>query len=103
MPKDKGFIPYPAAFCLSLDHVHAAARRWCRLIFAWKPFYFFARAVAFNREFGAAHVGEFDFDCVAGIHRLEPFMEGAGSDDIAGVETDEASQPAYLIGDLMRH
>ncbi len=30
-------------------------------------------------------------------------MEGAGGNDIAGIEPDESSQPSDLIGNLMRH
>jgi hypothetical protein len=52
------------------DLVHAAAGRRLWLIFSRQPFRILARAVAFDLKLRPAHVGEFDLDSVAGIHRL---------------------------------
>ena len=86
-----------------LHEMYSTAGRWSRLILSWQPFHVFARAIAFDVEFGAPHVVKFDFDGIAGVHRLQPFVKSSCGDNIARTEADELSEPRDLVRELMRH
>src|ERR1044071_6217416 len=85
------------------DQVDAAAGRRGGLILAGEPFDVFARTVAFNVELGASPVFKFDFDRIAGVHRLQPLVKSSCGDDVPRTEADKLSEPGDLVRELMRH
>src|SRR6266581_2143234 len=85
------------------DLVDAAAFRRFRLVSAWEPVDVLSRAIAYHAKLGTAHVLKLDFDGVAGIQRLQTFVECSRGDDVAWAEPSKFRQPGDLIRNLVRH
>ena len=87
----------------SSDLVDAAAFRGFRLVSAREPVDVLSRAIAYHAKLGTAHVLKLDFDGVAGIQRLQTFVECSRGDDVAWAEPSKFRQPGDLIRNLVRH
>src|SRR6266542_3739703 len=79
------------------DLVDAAAFRRFRLVSAREPVDVLSRAIACYSKLCTAHVRKLDFDGVAGIHRLQAFVECSRGDDVAGAEPSKFRQPGDRI------
>src|SRR5262245_21984945 len=94
------FRLYPLSF---LNSMHSAAFRRFRLVAARQPVRIFSWTVAFHFELRTAHILELDLNRIAGIHRPQPLMKGAGGNDVSRTELNKFCQPGDLFRNFVSH
>src|SRR5215510_2816657 len=86
-----------------LNSMHAAAFRRFRLVASRQPIRIFSWTVTFHFELRTAHILKLDLNRIAGIHGTQPFMKGAGGNDVPRVEPDKFCQPGDLFRNFVSH